>query len=134
MEGRIINVRKLVALDITLHGPRFILIEFGVGTPAILAVGGYLAATSQLVLGVYLLLTGINYVPLLGYALLLARRGTAAEEVADGLSQDKHYVRKYSTQQILIFVPLAVVLLAIFQSGPNPERSSPEAQDSLRSG
>jgi len=32
--------------------------------------------------------------------------------VADGLSQDRHYVRKYSTQQLLIFVPFTVVLLA----------------------
>jgi hypothetical protein len=63
VEGRVIIVRKLVALDITLHGPRFIMIEFGVGTPAILAVGGFLAATGQLVLGLYLLFTGINYAP-----------------------------------------------------------------------
>ena len=115
MEGRVINVRKLVALDITLHGPRFIILEFGVGTPAILAVGGFLAATGQLVLGVYLLLTGINYVPLLVYAALIVRAGHGRREVADGLSQDRHYVRKYSTQQLLIFVPFAVFLLAAAQ-------------------
>ena len=101
MEGRVIIVRRLVALDITLHGSRFIMLEFGVGTPAILAVGGFLAATGQPVLGLYLLLTGINYVPLLIYAALIARAGSAEREVASGLSQDAHYVRKYSTQQLL---------------------------------
>jgi len=123
VEGRLINVRKLVALDITLHGPRFIMVEFGVGTPAILAVGGYLAATGQLVLGVYLLLTGINYIPLLIYVVLIVRGGTAAEEVAGGLSQDRHYVRKYSTQQLLIFVPFAVILLTVFQELTEPRRT-----------
>jgi len=123
VEGRVINVRKLVALDITLHGPRFITIEFGVGTPAILAVGGFLAATGQPILGVYLLLTGINYFPLLVYAVLIARAGTARDEVAGGLSQDKHYVRKYSTQQLLIFVPFAVILLAAAQELRRTTRS-----------
>jgi len=45
------------------------MIEFGVGTPAILVIGGFLAATGQLFLGVYLLFTGINYIPLLVYAI-----------------------------------------------------------------
>ena len=123
MEGRVINVRKLVALDITLHGPRFIMIEFGVGTPAILVVGGFLAATGQLVLGFYLLLTGINYVPLLVYAMSIVRRGSATGEVAEGLSQDRHYVRKYSTQQLLIFVPFAVILLAAAQEATKQTRT-----------
>lgn len=65
MEGGIINVRKLVALDITLHGSRFILAEFGIGTPAIIAVWLFLAVTGPLVLGIYILLTGTNYLPLL---------------------------------------------------------------------
>jgi hypothetical protein len=111
-------VRKLVALDITLHGPRFIGIEFGVGTPVILIVGVVLAEGSvgvQHLLGVYLLLTGINYLPILAYAIVVIRAGTAKAEVAEGLATDSHYVRKYSTQQLLIFVPFAVVLLAAVQ-------------------
>ena len=101
------------------------MIEFGVGTPAILAVGGFLAATGQPILGVYLLLTGINYIPLLVYAVLITRAGTARDEVAGGLSQDKHYVRKYSTQQLLIFVPFAVILLAAAQELRRTTRSGP---------
>jgi hypothetical protein len=115
MEGRLIVVRKLVALDIYLHGPRFILIEFGVGTPVILAVGAYLLVNGPWALGGYLLLTGINYLPALAYALLIARTGSAQSEVAEGLAGDAHYVRKYSLQQLLIFVPFAVVALALFQ-------------------
>ena len=113
---RLIIVRKLVALDITLHGNRFILAEFGVGTPVIIAVGLFLMATNaSYVLGLYLLLTGVNYIPLLAFAAVIARAGSADEEVERGLANDRHYVRKYSTQQLLIFVPLAVIALAVAQ-------------------
>ena len=118
MEGRVIIVRNLVALDLTLHGPTFIGIEFGVGTPAILAAGAWLAAGPpglERALGLYLLLTGINYLPILAYTIVLLRRRSWKSEVEEGLSNDRHYVRKYSTQQLLIFVPFAVVVLAAFQ-------------------
>ena len=113
---RLMIVRKLVALDIVLHGPRFIMIEFGVGTPAILAFGLWLMSGSLgYLLGVYLLLTGLNYVPLLIYAVLVVRGNSARRETEYGLAHDRHYVRKYSTQQLLLFVPLAVLILAIVQ-------------------
>ncbi len=115
MEGRLINVRRLVSLDITLHGPRFILAEFGIGTPAILAVGVALLEDGPWQLGLYLLLTGVNYLPLLAYALLTVRNGTAEMDVRDELAQDRHYVRKYSIQQLMVFVPFALVFLAFIQ-------------------
>jgi len=115
VEGRVIDVRRLVALDISLHGPRFIMIEFGVGTPAIIAFGLFVIHTGQQVIGAYLLLTGINYVPLLTYAILIVRAGSAAREIEAGMAADRHYVRKYSTQQLMIFVPLLVLLLAVKQ-------------------
>jgi hypothetical protein len=37
--GRVINVRKLAALDIVFHGPKFILIEFGLGVFGCAALG-----------------------------------------------------------------------------------------------
>jgi len=128
VEGRIINVRKLVALDITLHGPRFIMAEFGVGTPAIIAVGLFLMHTGPLALGFYLVLTGINYVPLLIYAVAIVRGRSAAKEIEEGMSADRHYVRKYSTQQLLIFVPLAVVLLAVKQELTKKTKAAAELQ------
>ena len=115
MEGRLINIRKLVSLDITLHGPRFILAEFGIGTPLILVVGVVLAAYGQLYLGSYVFLTDINYLPLLTYAIIAVRHGTAKQDVEADLARDRHYVRKYSIQQFLIFVPFAIILLTIIQ-------------------
>ncbi len=109
------NVRRLVALDIYLHGPRFIMLEFGIGTPVILGVGVALAVAGVWSLGVYLFLTGVNYIPLLMYATSFARSGTAKVEVAENLARNKHLVRKYSLQQLLLFLPLVVALLAIWQ-------------------
>ncbi len=110
-----ISVRKLVALDIFLHGPRFIMIEFGVGTPGIIVLGLLVAHAGQQALGAYLVLTGLNYIPLLAYAITIARTGTASKEIAEGMTSDSHYVRRYSTQQLIIFIPLAVVRLALWQ-------------------
>jgi len=116
IEGHLINIRKLVALDITLHGPRFTMVEFGLGTPAIIAVGLLLMlASSTFLLGLYLLLTRIDYLPILAYAIVLVRNGSAEKEVSYGLSHDKHHNRKYSIQQLLIFLPIAVFLIAILQ-------------------
>ena len=128
-------VRKLVALDIVLHGPRFIMIEFGVGTPVILAFGLWLMSGSLgYLLGVYLLLTGLNYVPLLIYAVLVVRGNSARRETEYGLAHDRHYVRKYSTQQLLLFVPLAVLILAIVQElkrTQSPSQVAPEAGERI---
>jgi len=132
---RLMVVRKLVALDIVLHGPRFIMIEFGVGTPVILAVGLWLMSGSlAYALGLYLLLTGLNYVPLLIYAVLVIRRDSARRETEYGLTHDRHYVRKYSTQQLLLFVPLAVLFLAIAQEllqTQSPSQVAPVGEEGI---
>ena len=113
---RLMIVRKLVALDIVLHGPRFISIEFGVGTPVILVVGLWLMSGSLAsAFGVYLFLAGLNYIPLLIYTALILRGGSARSETEYGLAQDPHYVRKYSIQQLLLFIPLVVLILAVVQ-------------------
>ncbi len=115
-EGRLISIRKLAALDISLHYPKLIIVEFGLGTPTIIAVGLLLIlGSSAFLLGLYLLLTGINYLPLLAYAIVLVRSRSAENEAAYGLSHDKHYNRKCSIQQLLIFLPTAVLLIAITQ-------------------
>lgn len=115
MEKGIISIRKLVALDITLHGPRFIMIEFGIGTPLIIGFGLWLMLTGSFIWGLYILLTGINYIPLLMYAIVFAQDKTYKKEVGYELSHYKHYVRRYSIQQFLIFIPLLILLLAIIQ-------------------
>jgi len=115
-EGRIINIRKLVAWDITLHGSRFILIEFGLGTGALIIFSSWLMSmVGSLFLGLYIFLVGINYLVLLVYAIIIASLGSAKGEVDPDLARSKHFVRKYGFQQLLILVPFAVLLITLIQ-------------------
>jgi hypothetical protein len=51
----------------------------------------------------------------LTYAIIAVRHGTSKQDVEADLTRDRHYVRKYSIQQFLIFIPFAIILLAIEQ-------------------
>jgi hypothetical protein len=115
-EGRLIVIRKLAALDLTLHGSKFIILEFGLATPILIAFELYLMLTSvALVFGIYLFLAGLNYLVLLVYAVIIVKKSTAEKEVEYGLTHNKHYVRKYSAQQVIIFVPVAIIIIATIQ-------------------
>jgi hypothetical protein len=120
----IITIRKLAALDIAFHGPKLILAEFafGVVVPAALGVvsayAGFFGAHFNLwysLLGCCLLCIGLNYVPLLLYAISIARRKSAQEEVAFELAHKERYARKYSVQSLLLLLPLVIPVLAIYQ-------------------
>ena len=91
---RIVEVRKLAAVDMAWLGTRIIVVEYAFGVVAPLALGiqtlrhTWLASspsTSQLVLGFWLLGIATNYVPLFLYAVSLARSGTAKAEGAPEL-------------------------------------------------
>ncbi len=127
MGSSLINIRKLVALDILLHGRLFILIEFGLGTPFIFGLGfqqiivGLSGFYASLVIGIYLLLTGVNYLPILLYAIIISKKNSAQNEAESEL-QNKS---KYNRQQFFIFVPLLVLLLGVKQELNNRKESSP---------
>ena len=124
--NRIIDVRKLAALDLILHGPRFVLIEFGgavvlAGGLGALSLRAGLAAPGhpvlwEIALGVVLASIAANYVPLLVYAVALIRSGTARQQVAPELEQAHRSQRLYGTQQFLLVVPFAVLVLALAQA------------------
>ena len=109
------DVQRVVALDILLHGPRFILIEFGAAVP-FMAVFGVFSARFSLALGLYLVTLSINYAPLLAYALCIVKNRNAEAIVAlEGIDR-KLMVRRYSIRQFIIFVPFSIVALAIWQA------------------
>ncbi len=119
-----LDVRKLAAGDMALHGPRFIVIEFAAGVVGCALIGGLSLAAGlralshgvgwQLLLGVALLWIALNYVPLLVIAIELARRGTARQEAADVLA-DPRQIRQLGIRQLWILVPFAVVFFAFLQ-------------------
>jgi len=53
----------------------------------------------------------VNYIPLFIYAVVIARKGSAAEEG----QPERAHVMKYSLQQFIIFVPLLVVIVVFVQ-------------------
>lgn len=130
MDGIGLNVRKLVALDMALHGKRFIVAEFAAGVILCGALGFFSVASGlrehrhgpiwQLLVGIALLWIALNYVPLLIHAIDLAQRGTAREDVAAELA-DPGQVRSYGLRQLWILVPFAVVVMDLAQrSGRSP--------------
>ncbi|HLV97101.1 MAG TPA: hypothetical protein VKT82_00360 [Ktedonobacterales bacterium] len=120
----IINIRKLVALDMVFHGPKFILAEFTLGVFGSVALALVIAAPGffighmsldPILASSYMLCIALNYVPLLIYAINIARRGSAQEEVAFELTQRERYGRKYTGQSFLVLLPLVVPILAVYQ-------------------
>jgi hypothetical protein len=115
-----VNFRKLVAVDMVVNGTRFILAEVALGVviPLIL---GVLSLLSDLlggnqpgrdtVLGIWLVGIAVNYVPLLIYAVLIARGGTVKEEGGPEVVRAK----RYTIQQVIILVPFVVAVLAVIQ-------------------
>lgn len=123
-EPRWINVRKLVALDLAFRGTWFILIEFAFAVALGVALGVFVLVRTLgvgapslfgIIVGLLLLGVGLNYVPLLIYAIVIVRRKSARAEVAAELAQRNIYAHKYGVQQFLLVVPLAIPLLAIGQ-------------------
>ncbi len=112
-EGKLFNVRRLVALDMGLHGPRFILIEFGLGVPVPMILGISLVLQGFFLFGAYIFTLGINCVPFLVYAITL--RKSYGDVVDIGDPETKKLNRKYSIQQFLIFIPFFSIVLAVIQ-------------------
>lgn len=109
-----LNVRKLVALDMQFLGTRVIVAEYAAGVvlPAVLAALSL--RQGNLVFGLPLMWIAVNYVPLFLHSVDLARRGTAREETVREMA-DPRQARSYAWRQLWILVPLAVVVFAIAQ-------------------
>jgi hypothetical protein len=116
-----IQVRKLVAVELVFLGPKIVFAEYGFAVVVGAAIGilslrvGLLRthALWQELLGVYLILLSLTYAVLLALAIAMVRRGTAREEIGDELDNTAATFRKYRRQSLWILVPLIVPLAAI---------------------
>jgi hypothetical protein len=115
--GPVINIRKLVALDLVLLGSKYILGEYGGVVFFSIAIGifGLLRGRSfwQVALGVYLICVGINHMPMLVYAVAITRKQSARAEVAEELTHRRQARSKYRRQSLLTLVPLLVPVLVV---------------------
>jgi hypothetical protein len=117
------NVRRLAAIDMHgIYGTRFrrrlILAEFVIGFVALVPLGTWqvVGATGfgGLALGLWLIGTGLNYLPLSAHAIALTRTGALAREL-DGVDVVAE-LRRYTVLQLWVLVPLSVVVLATRQA------------------
>ncbi len=113
------NNRRLAAIDIAFLGYRLIVAEYAAGVFLSLALGAFALFRShsfwQVVLGVYLMCLGINYVPMLIHALAIGNREKARAQIADELDERQTAMSKYRRQSLLLLVPLLVPVLAATQ-------------------
>lgn len=128
------HVRRLAAIDIAFLGSKFVLIEFALAIIALPGLGllslirGH--ATWQVVLGAYMLLLGLNYVPLLLYAIAITRNHSAREELGSELDDREQAMRKYRRFSLLLLVPFAMPILAMLQSRDRQGAVSPNHRNS----
>jgi hypothetical protein len=112
-----IDFRKLAAIDIVFLGRTFIVAEYAAGVFLSLALGLFILdrghSLGQTGLGMYFLCLGVNYVPLLVHACLLANKDRAQAEMTDELTDKRRAMSKYRLQSLLLLVPLVVPILAV---------------------
>jgi hypothetical protein len=93
---------------------RLIRAEFFLGAAGCIGLGALVLATGSgwmVVLGIWLLGAGINYIPLAREAQLLSRPGALEEELR-GIEL-RHELRRAGVQQLWIAVPLAVAMSSL---------------------
>jgi hypothetical protein len=113
----IINPRKLAAIDIVFLGSEFIIAEFAGGVLLCVALGAFVlfrdASFTQFALGLYLMSLGINYVPMLIYAIAITRGESARAELGDELDDKSLAMAKYRRQSVLLLIPLLMPIVAL---------------------
>ena len=123
-----INPRKLAAIDIAFLGSKFIIAEFAAGVLLCAALGAFTilraGSLGQRALGLYLICLGINYVPMLVYAIAITRGHSAQAEIGDELmSNSLRAMAKYRRRSIFLLLPLLVPVIALRYSLAKPSSS-----------
>ena len=115
----LLDVRRLAALDMwgtagTGRRRRIIRAEFVLGAIGCTALGLLVLSTGTgwiILLGVWLVGAGINYVPLALQAYSLSRPGALEKELSG--VEVRQELRRAGVQQLWIAVPLAVAVFAL---------------------
>lgn len=114
---KLINIKKLVELDMTLHTPVFIVIEF---------IGSLLLSTVLVASTLFFNNDSIwkpivafvfagyafNYLPLAYYAIRLI---ATKDYIFDPELQSADTKRRYSLQSLFIFIPFFIFIVSLFQ-------------------
>ena len=115
------NARKLAAIDLIFLGPKVIITEFSAGVFLSAVLGIFVLVRghhshAQIVLGLYLISLGINYVPMLNHAIRISRAKSARAELGNELDDKRVAMAKYRRQSLWLLLPMIVPLMALAQS------------------
>lgn len=117
-----VNFKKLAAIDVAFLGPKLIIAEFAFGVLFSIALGTFALLRAHSLggaaVGAYLICLGMNYGPMLGYAIAIGNRDNVRQELGDELSEERAAMSKYRRQSLLLLVPLIVPIFAIFRHAP----------------
>jgi hypothetical protein len=120
-----IQPRKLAAIDLVFLGPTFVIAEFAIAVIAGLGLGWFVFArghgSKSVLLGVYLLTLGLNYVPMFWCAVELNRQGKAHAEIEGELADRGRAMRKYRWQSLWLLVPFVPIAAWFAQWGEGEE-------------
>lgn len=112
-----IDLRKLAAIAISFLGRGVILAEFASGVVLSAAVGLFVLFRQhsfwQIVLGVYFLCLGLNYLAMFAEAVGIPTRESARAELGDELGDKSRAMSKYWCQSVLLLIPFLVPMLAL---------------------
>lgn len=126
------DIRRLAAIDIFLLGFKLVLAEYLVGVFLSAGLGAFILARARslgvVVLGVYILCLGINYVPLLAYTWAIGNRQDARAALGDESDDKPAAMSKYRRLSLLLLIPLVVAVLAAIQSLSRADEVAPRPQ------
>ena len=113
----LIDPRKFAAIDILFLGPKFVIAEFAFAVAFSPALGIFVLLRGrsfwQVALALYFISLGINYVPMLLYAIAIARDNSARAEIGDELNDKRRAMTKYRRQSLALLIPLVVPAAAL---------------------
>jgi hypothetical protein len=109
----------MAGLDLVLHGAILVLVEFGAGVAIPMVLGGLFLTRGhilwQFASGVYLLLLGFNYVPLLWEAIDLTRKQEELAALRTRVAEDRDLAARYTRRSITMLLPLILPILWVLQ-------------------
>ena len=116
-----LNPRKLVALDLAYLGPKVIIGEFTFGVLFSPALGVFVLlrghwSLAQIALGIYFISLGLNYIPMLVYAITINKAKSARSELGSELDEKRAAMKRYRRESLWLLVPLIVPIVALTQT------------------
>jgi arginine exporter protein ArgO len=110
-----VNLRELAAIDLRFLGRTLVLLEYAFGVVLLVGIGvlGLIQTHARSLWWWYMVGIGVNYIPLLYYAVLLVR--SRWDEVQRMRHEDMARLRR---QQLWLLVPLAAFFSVLRPAAP----------------